>query len=446
MAKVCKIDGCKLAVVPVVAIDEGTRFREDYGSMAELIHSIKTHGIIQPLAVYERAQSGDELLQPYVLVAGGRRLRACQEAEIENVPVRIYTRDLSELELRTLELAENLYRKDLDWAETAKLQREIHLLQVEIHGAASGGPGNEGWTLANTAELLGVSRSAVGTNVQLAEAIEAIPEVANCKTARDASKLIDNLREADVRRELARRAEARAASHPFLQQMADRYVIKDVIEGLTAQQSDFFDMAEIDPPYAIDLVEVKKENNCTAYNEVPESAYVPFMAKVLSETYRVLKPNGWLVCWFGPEPWFETMYQAIIAAGFAGHRMAGVWVKPTGQTMQPNTSLANAYEMFFYARKGAPVLAKPGRINVYNTPPVSPDKKIHPTERPVDLMVDVLSTFSLEGSNIIVPFAGSGATLIAAAMSKRSAIGFDLSSEFRDKYLLKVQDLFGGAS
>lgn len=444
MTKACKIAGCKLAIVPLILIDEGTRFREDYGSLVELTHSIRTHGVIQPLAVYERPQiEGEAPRQPYVLVAGGRRYRACLDAGVEVVPVRIYTKELSELELRTLELAENLYRKDLNWDETAKLQREIHLLQQQIHGAAAPGPNSAGgWSLANTAEMLGVTPSAVAQNIKLAEAAEVIPEMANCKNASEATKLLNNLKEQEIRKELARRAESRSSNTPFIQQLHDRYIIKDVLEGLRAQANETFDMAEIDPPYAIDLVEVKRENDCAAYHEVPQDRYISFMSQVLAETYRVLKPNAWLVCWFGPEPWFEPMYQAILGAGFAGHRMCGIWVKPTGQTMQPNLSLANAYEMFFYARKGSPVLAKPGRTNVYNHAPVSPDKKTHPTERPLELMQDVLETFSVENSNIIVPFAGSGATLLAAALSKRSAFGFDLSDEYRDAYVLRAQQLF----
>lgn len=446
MSKTCKIAGCKLAIIPLIAIDEGTRFREDYGSLVELTHSIRTHGIIQPLAVYERPQiEGEEPRQPYVLIAGGRRFRACQDAEVESVPVRIYTKELSELELRTLELAENLYRKDLNWDEAAKLQREIHLLQQQLYGAATPGPsGSNGWSLANTAEMLGVTPSAVSHNIKLAEAAEAIPELTNCKTASEATKLLNNLKEQEIRKELARRAEARSVGSPFIQQLNERYIIKDVLEGLRAQADGTFDMAEIDPPYGIDLIEVKKENDCLAYNEVPQDKYMPFMADVLRETYRTLKPNAWLVCWFGPEPWFEAMYQSIITAGFAGHRMCGIWVKPTGQTMQPNLSLANAYEMFFYARKGSPVLAKPGRTNVYTHAPVSPDKKTHPTERPLSLMQDVLETFTVEGANIIVPFAGSGATLLAAAMSRRAAFGFDLSEEYRDSYILRAQQLYAG--
>ncbi|KKK81026.1 hypothetical protein LCGC14_2817590, partial [marine sediment metagenome] len=217
--------------------------------------------------------------------------------------------------------------------------------------------------------------------------------------------------------------------------------IKDIPSG-------HFNLVEIDPPYAIDLKRQKKKvyKNYTygegGYNEISIEAYPDFMKDTFKECYRVMAPNSWLICWFGPEPWFEPMYQWIIEAGFITRRLVGEWVKPSGQTNQPSLYLANASEYFFYARKGSPTLARPGMTNIFPYSPVHSTSKIHPTERPLDLMQDILTTFAIEGSQVLVPYAGSGNTLIASAMSKMIPMGFDLTMQFKESYILRVQDVF----
>jgi site-specific DNA-methyltransferase (adenine-specific) len=151
--------------------------------------------------------------------------------------------------------------------------------------------------------------------------------------------------------------------------------------------------------------------------------------------------HSWLICWFAPEPWFEIVYQELLKAGFTTSRMCGIWTKSYGQTKRPETKLANAYEMFFYARKGNPVLNKQGRINIFDFPPVPAQKKTHPTERPVELMKEVYDTFAFPGSRVLIPFLGSGNGLIAAHQLGLSPIGFELSKEYRDSFLVKVHSM-----
>jgi DNA modification methylase len=70
--------------------------------------------------------------------------------------------------------------------------------------------------------------------------------------------------------------------------------------------------------------------------------------------------------------------------------------------------------------------------------PVFSANKVHPTERPIELMQDILQTFGHMGANVLVPFLGSGNTLLAAANLNMKAFGFDLSPEYKSEYILKV--------
>ena len=112
----------KVDIVTLSDIEFGDRRREDYGDLQELAHSLKVRGMITPMAV-EATPDKDK---PYLLVAGGRRYKASEIAPLENVPVRIYEGPLSDLDFREIELYENVHRKDLDYKERVKQEREIH--------------------------------------------------------------------------------------------------------------------------------------------------------------------------------------------------------------------------------------------------------------------------------------------------------------------------------
>ena len=108
-----------LRFVPLTAIqvEEGTnpRRRFDEQALAELAESIRTHGLLQPLVVRTDGDGG------YLLTAGERRYRACQLAQVEQVPVAVKT------EGSALEQAvdENLHRVDLDPVEQAHAFQQI---------------------------------------------------------------------------------------------------------------------------------------------------------------------------------------------------------------------------------------------------------------------------------------------------------------------------------
>jgi site-specific DNA-methyltransferase (adenine-specific) len=97
--------------------------------------------------------------------------------------------------------------------------------------------------------------------------------------------------------------------------------------------------------------------------------------------------------------------------------------------------------MFFYAWKGRPAIAKQRGGNVFNYSPVPAQQKSHPTERPIDMMKDIYSTFAFEGSRVLIPFAGSGSGIIAAHQLGMTAIGFELTKGYRDSFLVKANSL-----
>ena len=120
--------------------------RRDFTPQAleELAASIREKGIIQPLIV--RAKDGE-----YQIVAGERRWRAAQMAQLHEVPVLI--RDFDDIEVLEVAIIENIQRADLNAIEEAAGYRQLM--------------DNFGHTQEKMAEALGKSRSHIANLLRL---------------------------------------------------------------------------------------------------------------------------------------------------------------------------------------------------------------------------------------------------------------------------------------
>uniref|UniRef100_A0A6M3IE04 Putative methyltransferase n=1 Tax=viral metagenome TaxID=1070528 RepID=A0A6M3IE04_9ZZZZ len=431
----------KVAMIPTISIEIGERARQDLGNLEELEKSMKTSGLIQPLAVQEVNKNHFKLL------AGERRYSVLLANGVSEIPVRIYPSDLSEIEMKIIEKAENFYRKDMEYWEYDNLVHEIHEMEQAIHGTANrGGAAGSGHKLKDTAEMFGITDASVSTAIKRAEAREVAPELfENCKTQSDANKVLKKIDETIIKQSIAEKAEREKSPNSNFAKLASCFICGDFFEGVKKIPDGVMHLVEIDPPYAIDLNKRKKSDGesfyqQSDYNEVDVQEYQKFLANTFQECYRVMADHSWLICWFAPEPWFEVVYQELNTAGFNTTRMVGIWPKPSAQSMQPQVRLANTYEMFFYAWKGQPALNKAGRGNEFRFPPIPPQQKTHPTERPVELMTEIYSTFAFPGSRVFIPFLGSGVGLVAAHRLNMSAIGFELSKNYRDSFLVKIHN------
>lgn len=437
----------ELKQVLITDIDRGDRFREDFGDLNLLLQSVKDEGLITPIALVE-VRDHDK---PYKLLAGERRLVVCEKLGWDKIAARIYDEDLERVDERAIELAENIFRKALSWDEEITLKDELHKLMISKHGGAKGQArtegGVEGWTQEKTARLIGEDRSTLSKDLQLAAAVRVIPDLAKAQTKKEAWKVVEKLGMDIYRKETAEKLQKASDATPterLKQKLVDSFIISKFEDGVKQLPNESISLIEMDPPYGVDIKNKKKHegNIDTAlaeYEEVPQEIYMERMDGWLRECYRVLAPDGWLLLWFGIDPWFDPVWRLMQEIGFKVKGIPGIWAKGSGQTQQPGMYLANSYEPFFYARKSnSSKLVRQGRNNVFVFRPVTPKKKIHPTEKPIEMMQELLTIFCEPGANVLVPFAGSGNTLLAASNLNMTAIGFDLAKEYKDGYTVRV--------
>jgi site-specific DNA-methyltransferase (adenine-specific) len=425
--------------IPIAAINFGERYRQDFPEIESLKADIQKNQLIHPIAVLDNKDG------TFLLLAGGRRLQACTDLQYTRIAAHVYEPPLNELEIRSIELAENIHRENLTFSEKANLTMRVHDLYVEMYGKAMGPA--EGQSYSDTAKLLSMSRSHISQDIELARAIEAMPSLAQAKNKTEAIKLWNRAKEKVLSKELSDRYEKRKAETSLdkqLKDIANSYCLGNFFESVKNIPDRSIHVCEVDPPYGIDLKHNKdvdtKGTSLDDYNEVPKEEYPGFIEKVISECDRILLPNGWILLWFDPNRWGDLIYNLLIAKGFELRKLSAIWVKENfrGQTHWPEFVLASDYECFYYARKGLATIQKQGRSNLFRYPPVPAGNKIHPTERPVELMQDVLSTFCPQSSRLIVPFAGSGNTILAAANLGINAVGYDLSETYKNSYVVKV--------
>lgn len=421
------------------------RAREKYEDLDELAGSIKEKGFIQPVAVCRTSDPNR-----YKLLAGGRRFSAAVLAKLRPIPARIFPEDLSELDRKEIELFENIHRRDLSWQETKRLTREIHDIKVTQYGVAVvGGTGKEkrGHSKEDTADLIGKSQASVSRDIEMANALDSNPELEDAKSEAEARRMLKKI---DRKREDARAAakfeemqESEDRVEEFKTVLANAYVVGDFLEVSKHAAQNNINLIEIDPPYAIKLNQIKKaEDQITeGYTEISEEDYPQFLRDVFSASNNLLLSSGWVVCWFAFQ-WYQEIIDAFKETGFTPCPIPGYWVKQiAGQTLQPETRLGSVIEGFIYARKGNAVLRKQGRNNSFPYQPVPTDYKVHPTERPIEMIEDLIETFCPPSGMVCSPFLGSGNTLLAAANLGVHCWGCDLDieNEYKNAYINRVQ-------
>lgn len=147
-----------LAMLPIADIvphPGQPRRRFEEAALNELAASIAARGVIQPVIVTPHGEGR------WQLVAGERRWRAAQRAQLHEIPAII--RDLSDREVTVLALIENLQREDLNPIEEA---RAYHRLSE-----------TEGATQAEIAQLVDKSRSHVANLQRLLSLPEPVIEL-----------------------------------------------------------------------------------------------------------------------------------------------------------------------------------------------------------------------------------------------------------------------------
>jgi len=171
-----------------------------------------------------------------------------------------------------------------------------------------------------------------------------------------------------------------------------------------------------DPPY---ITRYKSRDGRTVPNDDNDAWLKPAFA----EMHRVLDRDSFCVSFYG-WPKADRFMQAYRAAGF----------RVVGHLMFPKR-YASSTRFLRYQHESAHLLAKG-----YPRQPEKPigdviewqytGNKLHPTQKPLSVLLPLVETFSLPSGLVLDPFAGSGSTLLAAKRLGRSYLGIELDAQY----------------
>ena len=183
----------------------------------------------------------------------------------------------------------------------------------------------------------------------------------------------------------------------------------DVLKGVPSRSIDF---VLTDPPYITNYV---SRDGRTVPNDDNDAWLKPAFAEV----FRVLKNDSFCVSFYG---WHQAD-RFITAWREAGFRISGhiVFAKRYASRQR---FLKYQHESAYLLTKGKPQL--PGAALPDVLPWSYTHNRLHPTQKPVDVLKTLIKSFSAPGETVLDPFCGSGSTLIAAYALNRKYLGVEL--------------------
>ncbi|HEV3278444.1 MAG TPA: DNA methyltransferase [Terriglobia bacterium] len=171
-----------------------------------------------------------------------------------------------------------------------------------------------------------------------------------------------------------------------------------------------------DPPY---LARYKGRDGRTVMNDDNDAWLKPAFA----EMHRVLEEGSFCASFYG-WPKADKFIEAYRAAGF---RLVGHLAFPKRYTSSTRF-LRYQHECAHLLAKGYPPHPEETIGDVIDW--TYSGNKLHPTQKPLSVLLPLIETFSRAGGTVLDPFAGSGSTLIAARMLGRPYIGVELDARY----------------
>lgn len=434
------MNGVRLVKHSEVFVRDRQRTSMDSTKLKELRWSIESLGLLQPPGVWL-----DELGIPH-LVWGERRFRAIGAMIRDEVALKFQGETLplgvlpvldfqSELlsDRKSAEFAENTEREDLSWQDRTKAYAEIHELKKAE---------NPDQQIKETAEQLAsqgatgyrggepISTKSIARNISMATTLAPHlndPEISKARTATDAYQILTRRLESQALAALARATVAEQKG-PRIE-----VVCADSLKWLSEAAPEQFDLILADPPYGVGADDPnfsKRQAQPHIYQD-DDSSVREKLQVLLIEGFRVAKRGANLFI-FCDIDYFTWLREAASRAAWSPFRTPIVWDKETpGIGPWHNEGFQRSYELVLFATKGQRGLLRPVR-DVREHRRVPTNERIHPAQKPISLLSELIELSTMPGDSVLDPFAGSGSTLVAAKRLHRAGTGIEIEPGYID--------------
>ncbi len=201
----------------------------------------------------------------------------------------------------------------------------------------------------------------------------------------------------------------------------------DCLEVLPQLSEGSVDFILTDPPYLANYI---SRDGRRVLNDDNDAWLKPAFVQM----YRVLAKDRFCISFYG----WPHADRYLIAFRNAGFRVVGHIIFPKRYTSKIQF-LRYQHECAYLLAKGNPIkpLYPIGDVIEWTYS----GNKLHPTEKPLSVLLPLVDTFSTPGGLVLDPFSGSGSTLHAAKSLGRAYFGIELDERYHALATERLKDI-----
>jgi DNA modification methylase len=202
---------------------------------------------------------------------------------------------------------------------------------------------------------------------------------------------------------------------------------------LAADLPDGINCVITDPPYGVDFqsnnakTAVGAAKNRKIANDSDLDAAIETFHSVMRHLVPKLADEAELY-FFTSWDVYPSWAEAVDGWGGIDYKMMLIWQKGYPGLGDLDCNWGCGHELILYCKKGRRQLPY-RRQGILAFDKVPSGQNIHPTEKPVGLLEELIKMSTNEGDLIVDPFAGSGSTIWAAQRLNRNAIGIEIDPQ-----------------
>lgn len=358
----------------------------------QIVASINEFGFTNPLLIDEKDN----------IIAGHGRLLASKKLKMEEVPCIVLS-GLTEAQKKAYIIADNKMALNAGWDE--------ELLKIELENLKE---------LDFDLELTGFNVDELDDIFQVEEEQEIVEDDFDIEPPEEPKAKLGDIYQ--------------LGNHRLM--CGDSTKLEDV-EKLT--NGNKADMVFTDPPYGIDVVQGKKVGGDKPFgkvggrNIVKSNTYSRIIGDETTDTarknYEIVKELSDNQIIFGGNYFTDFLKPS---------KCWCVWDKQnTGNFADVElawTSFDKGAKIYHYLWNG---LVREGSRDLELS------KRVHPTQKPVGMIINILKDFTKENNSIIDCFGGSGSTLIACEQSNRNCYMMELDPKYVDVIIKRWEEFTG---
>ena len=213
----------------------------------------------------------------------------------------------------------------------------------------------------------------------------------------------------------------------------------DCMEGLKLINDNSIDLVIIDPPYLLNINNVKNFSNMNRYANDLLNLKDGFDLKVLDLLIQKMKKiNIYIYC---------SKRQVKDLLNYFSNKNCNheilTWHKQNPSPLINNNYLPDTEYILFFREKGVKLYGNYHTKRKYYislTNKVDKQKYKHPTIKPLELIEYHIENSSKEGDLILDCFAGSGTTLVGAINKNRRYIGFEIDKNYYEIAKKRIEE------